>query len=476
MIPSDEPRTVWPAGSAAPAGSPGPAEAWPPEYLLERMAWLLRLRWIAVAGVSFAIICAAGLGVVLEPLPLLAIALGLAAFNVYAWSRWRTLSSRPGTVRLELAIFSQLVGDLVALALLLHYSGGVENPFAMFFAFHMTIAAMLLPSRLSLSLALIAASLHGGTVLGEFAGALDHHPLFTVAPGLDHPAHSALLWTAPTFVLGYLLAFSLMLFGITYFVQSVVERHRHVEALRREHERVAVSRERLARVGALAAGVAHAVRNPLHGLINSMDLLAAKNTADSSERETLALMGEACRRIEAVTQRLLVLTREDTLCKSPHDLGHLVQEAVRWLPHGARGSAARIETRLDPTGAVEVDANRLTEALINVIDNAVDACRDGGVVTVRTLLGSEVSDSDTVCIEVSDTGAGIVAEDLAKVFDPFFTTKPAGEGTGLGLALTRQIVEGHGGEVSIDSTPGKGTRVRILIPREEPASKEGAGT
>jgi signal transduction histidine kinase len=436
------------------------------EYLLERMGWLVQLRWFAVGGVLVTVVCAAVLRVVDDVVPLLGVTTGLATFNTYAWSRWRRSRNENSSRVLAHRVFWQLVGDLVALALLLHFSGGAQNPFAMFFAFHMALGAMLLPGTLPTYLGIIAALLHGFVVLGEFAGVLAHYSLFTVRPG-PALAHQALLWRTPGFVVGYLVAFTMMLFGVIYFVRSVVERQRGAEELRRERERLAASRERLARIGEITAGVAHAVQNPLHGLINSVDLLIVRAAADAATNETLVLMGEACRRIERVTQRLLVLTRDAPVAKKTVRLESLIQEAVTlaWRPRTG-GGAARVEMKLEAVGLVEADPDRLAEAFINVIDNALDACREGGAVTVRTV--STTADSvDNVCVEVADTGSGIAAENLTKVFDPFFTTKPVGEGTGLGLAITRRVVEEHGGEVVIESALGKGTRVRILIPRSQ---------
>jgi signal transduction histidine kinase len=121
--------------------------------------------------------------------------------------------------------------------------------------------------------------------------------------------------------------------------------------------------------------------------------------------------------------------------------------------------------KLDAVALVEADPDRLAEAFINVIDNALDACREGGAVMVRTVPNPD--SGDRICVEVTDTGDGIAAENLTKVFDPFFTTKPVGKGTGLGLAITCRVVEEHGGEIVIESALGKGTRVRILIPRSQ---------
>ncbi len=111
---------------------------------------------------------------------------------------------------------------------------------------------------------------------------------------------------------------------------------------------------------------------------------------------------------------------------------------------------------------MQLDANQLSEALLNVLDNALDACTKGGAITVRTSVGGQKD--PVVHIDIWDTGEGIAAEHLPKVFDPFFTTKAIGKGSGLGLGIARRVMEEHGGRIVLESQVGKGTRVLFLIP------------
>jgi len=144
----------------------------------------------------------------------------------------------------------------------------------------------------------------------------------------------------------------------------------------------------------------------------------------------------------------------------PTDLRRLVEEAVQLISLRASDGRGRIRIEgEEELPRVAVPRGRLRQVLINVLANAVDATRSGGGIVVRT--GAE---PDRLVVEVDDTGDGIGEEDLHRVFDPFFTTKDVGEGTGLGLYVSYEIMKNLGGDVSIESQRGRGTRVRITIP------------
>lgn len=431
------------------------------EYLLDRAAWLVRLRWFAVGGVTVAAAAAKATDFIPRSWPLFLVGTGLGLLNLVSWRRLRRMAERASGRDLARAILQQLLMDVGALAILLHYSGGAENPFVMIYAFPVAVGAMLLGWREVALLVLAAGLFHGAVVLGQSTGLLVHHSLHV--PG---PAGGSLvepLYKSARFVTGYLVAYAAMLAGVTYFVRSVAVRYRKSEAIRRQHDRVAMSRERLARMGEISAGVAHAVRNPLHGLLNSVDLLRPRLSGDAASQETLALMVEALGHIEVVTRRLLTLARDSPLDTAPCDVDALIADTLKLASAASRRSLAVIEAAPGGAGWADLDAHRFGEALANVVDNALDACRDGGTVTVRS--AAPRGAQGPIELEVVDTGPGIPPEDLRRVFDPFFTTKAVGEGTGLGLAIARRIVEEHGGQLTVESAPGQGTRVRFVVPR-----------
>jgi signal transduction histidine kinase len=441
------------------APQPGPAGDDDLAAVRERLAWIVRLRWVAIAGVVVVTLAAWRVGLVPSPLPLTVGALAMAAGNLLFVRRVRLLEGATREAH-EHALVAQILFDLLALFVLCAIGGGEGNPFAVFFAFHMAIGAMLLRPRVAFALGAIGCGLFAILVVGDHADVLPLQPLATAT----RAAELALR-------VGHVSAMLLMMLGVVYFVQSVAERLRQAERLRLEHERVALSREKFARVGELSAGVAHSIRNPLHGLLNSVELIGPHLDGDPDTEETLSLMREALRRIETVTQRLLDLTRDVPVVRVPIDLDELCSETLRLVSPRVRGSAASLETDLGQVGECDVDPTRFEEALANVLNNAIDACAAGGRVVVRTTLGP-VPDG-TVVVEVEDTGTGIAPGDLGSVFAPFFTTKAVGEGTGLGLAITRRIIEEHGGHVTVDSTLGEGTRVRFVFPRRSHEASPG---
>ncbi|MBI2191136.1 MAG: hypothetical protein HYU36_04050 [Planctomycetes bacterium] len=436
-------------------------------YLADRLVWLIRLRWLAIAGIFLAVTLGLWIGAVVGPERLFAVAAIMVLYNL-GFAAWARRALGPVSLdRLEGAVFLQMGLDITALTVLLHYSGGAENPFGMLFTFHIAIGAMLLPLRMTLALGTAASVLHGGTVLAEFFQVLPHHFLrfgISTRPVPEMAHHYPPLW-----IFGYLATFILTLFGVIYFVRSITVRYHKAEALRRAREQVAQSRERMARIGEISAGVAHTVRNPLHGLLNCVDILKRKVPPQDAAQEILDLMSEGLTRIDTVTQRLLRLSRDEPLQKTATDLNDLVREAFHFIDVKAGKKSVRVALDLADLPPVRVDPNRLSEAILNVLHNAVDACRPTDAVTVRTRLYGVPAQG--IRMEVEDSGEGIPKQHLGQVFDPFFTSKPIGEGTGLGLSITKRVIEEHGGKVTLESEVGNGTLVTFFLPFQ--ASEEG---
>jgi signal transduction histidine kinase len=244
---------------------------------------------------------------------------------------------------------------------------------------------------------------------------------------------------------------------------GIIQRKR-AEALQREHQRVALSRERMARVGEVSAGVAHTIRNPLHGVLNCVEIVETQTQrGETPSPEVLSMMRDGLVRIERVTRRLLALTRESEITPTPTDVGDLLGDVLDLTMVQAKKKLVEVILDARFTGQASLNGDRIIEGLSSVISNAIDACEEGDTVTVRAKI--EGRPRPALIIEVEDTGSGIPDAVLPRVLDPFFTTKPIGEGSGLGLAITRRVMDEHEGEVRIDSREGEGTLVRLVFPK-----------
>lgn len=423
-------------------------------------AWLIRLRWVAIIGVVFAALFAAAHGWILSATPLVAVAglMTMANLGLVFLEREVLIEGATRRFRRDQIFALQICLDLCFLTMLLHWTGGIENPFAIFFVFHMAISAISFELRRALFFCLVAVMLFGGTILLEASAVIPHYPLL-----LDKDYGESNSWRSTIYVVGYLIAFTLALFGIIAFVSKVQKKRIDAEAHAHDREMVALSRERLARVGELSAGVAHSVRNPLHGAMNCLSMLRMGPAGeDPDSLEALELMGEGLSRIESVTRRLLTYSGNRVLNCTATDINELVQDSVTFIDPRLTRAQVTVHLNLGNLPLIEIDREKIGEILINLMDNAVFACKEDGNVTINTSLVKNAE--DRVLIEVIDTGEGIAAENLRTVFDPLFTTKAVGEGSGMGLAIARRVVEEHGGKITINSKLGEFTIIQVLLP------------
>ena len=266
-------------------------------------------------------------------------------------------------------------------------------------------------------------------------------------------------------------------------------------ALRRANQRLrdemsarAVAEEQLRQsqkmesVGRLTGGIAHDFNNLLTVVIGSLDLLTRRITEPKHRRLVDNAMDGATR-AATLTARLLAFSRQQPLQPQALDVNRLV-DGMGDLLHRILGETIQVETHLAPDAwPVHADPNQLESALLNLAVNARDAMapengRTGGRLTITTanrVLAPDTLPPDTLPgeyteIAVADTGTGMTPEVVAQVFEPFFTTKPQGQGTGLGLSQVHGYVKQSGGSVVVDTAPGQGTTMRVLLPRlREPA-------
>ncbi|NOY45899.1 MAG: response regulator, partial [Deltaproteobacteria bacterium] len=218
--------------------------------------------------------------------------------------------------------------------------------------------------------------------------------------------------------------------------------------------------QKMEALGVLAGGVAHDFNNLLMAFLGNLEILKARTRGDERLDRVVDRMERAVMRARDLVRRILTFSGRQPRNEGPVDVGMVVREVVGLARSGAPPGVVLRQVG-DPSHAVvEGDASELNQALMNLVVNAVQAVGEAGTVEV----GVECSDG-RVEIWVQDDGPGIPPNLRARIFDPFFTTKAPGEGTGLGLAMVRAIVERHGGEVSVTSSPGSGTRFCITLPR-----------
>ena len=225
-------------------------------------------------------------------------------------------------------------------------------------------------------------------------------------------------------------------------------------------ERQIRNAEKLASIGQLAAGVAHEINNPLGGILNCLYNLRKGALSPARQEEYWASMEHGVRRVQKIVRQLLDFSQQHEPAFSPADINRIVDQVLGLTTHLFVPNRIRLETF--PTNdlpSVMVDRHMIEQVLMNLILNAVQAMKHGGVLTIRT------SAAEGICrVEVKDTGSGIPASVLPRVFDPFFTTKGEGEGTGLGLSVNLGIVERHGGKILVESEVGKGTTFTLCLP------------
>jgi PAS domain S-box-containing protein len=235
---------------------------------------------------------------------------------------------------------------------------------------------------------------------------------------------------------------------------------------RRPEAQLAVN-ERLAALGTLAAGVAHEINNPLAYLLANLELLEQQVSLELGPGDEQIVMIRECRegasRIAEIVRRLQGLSQTDVGRPVPLEPRQVVERAIR-LSHNELRHSARVVTTFGATPLVEADEGRLVYVLVNLLVNAAQAIPPGHVEDNEIVVTTSEDSEGRAVIEVRDTGCGILPEHLGRIFDPFFTLKAVGTGPGLGLTISHRTVTELGGTITVQSTPGKGTRFRVVLP------------
>jgi two-component system NtrC family sensor kinase len=244
--------------------------------------------------------------------------------------------------------------------------------------------------------------------------------------------------------------------------QRVDEKTRQLSGAYEEMLRV----ERMASIGKLAAVVAHEINNPLAGILTYAKLLKKRlgraAEVDPENIGMLDLMESESRRCGEIVRNLMTFGRPTSMNCEPADLNAILDRCYRLVQHHLELKSIELHLKLAPDlPHVRCDAGQIEQVLLALVMNAIDAMSSGGNLTLAT---RKTADPNEVQIEVRDDGVGMPPEILANMFEPFFTTKERGRGLGLGLAISRNIVQRHQGKIEVSSEPGRGTIFQITLP------------
>lgn len=403
------------------------------------LRWIVRLRWGAVAGQVITIFFAGRF--LRNPLPLNAMlgVCGLLALGNLAVHLWLRRSGRPG----DRACALNLLADIAELTALLALSGGRENPFAVLYLVHITIGAVILPQRWSLFVA--AASVVALSALQI----LPAHDL--ILEGDAALLHLRGRYIATLVAAAFISTFSLRM------SESLRKRGEELDRARTDAE----AAERLAALGTLAGGTAHELNTPLGTIAILAGELAAQTEGERrAEAEEIRRQVKRCK--EIISNMLAPRGGAEAEEAKEFEIAPVLEAAVRRWQEGRPGPLPKveIEPRVQRSRA-KLPVRAFEQAIANLLDNAAEATEGRPSREVRVSLSKAI---DELHLTVADNGIGVPEALLRRIGEPFFTTKEPGRGTGLGLYLARHVVEREGGEMIVESTEGRGTRVTLKVP------------
>jgi len=433
----------------------------PDDSLAQRAQWLIRLRWLAglsVAGSTF--VCARVFGIDLQEGALYGIALLLLVYNAILFLLVRRLAVVPGERGLrgvKRTINLQISADLIILTALLHFSGGVENPLAFFFIFHMIIASILLSVWESYLQATLAVLLFVLLALLEYGEVIPHHCLAGFVRYCQYQEGR--------YVLGTFCVFAVSLYLVVYMASYIAVRLRRAERAQMQANKQLREKDRIK--DEYVARLTHDIKGHL-AAIQTCLAVAIGGPMDGQVADFVDRAYRRTQKLTAFVKMLLKLTRlrlNGALDMTVFSLSDAAGSAVETVRKRAEDKTIHLSCTLAPsTQRVRAARDAIEETIVNLLLNAIKYTPEQGTISVEAR-----TEADTEVLEISDTGIGVPQAELARIFDEFYRAGNARQverdGTGLGLSLARQVIELHDGSISVFSIEGSGTTLRVVLPR-----------
>ncbi len=448
------------------------------EELFSRLQWFVKLRWLFLLGLGALLFFATQiLKLRMHLFPILIIAGLVLLYNLGFFLLQRLIRTPPLSVAtargLRIEANFQIGLDLLALVLLIHFSGGIENPFIFFFVFHMIMGSILLSGRDIWFQAGVTVGLLFLLLALSYFGLIPHYHI--------HGFASDELWTNLPYILAGIASFGATIFMAVWMTNSIARslrkreeelyltktqlerKSRELEAANRElvkQQNLLIQSEKLASMGKLSAGIAHELNNPLTGVLSFSHFIKDAHPEDDTLQNDLDVVIRETERCKRIIKGLLDFARQSQPEKTEDNVILLLQRTLALIANHKDFKNIEIIRELPPQlPLVMIDRDQMQQVFMNLIVNAGEAMPLGGTLRVSAGLAP---DREAVEIHFQDTGAGIAEKDLGKIFDPFFTTKEMG--TGLGLSISLGIIANHGGQLQVESRPGQGSTFMVRLP------------
>lgn len=432
--------------------------------LLKGAFWLTKLRWVAIFYVIVGTYVSSNiLSIKLHTSALYIIAVLLSIYNVAVLlllSRYKREDKSIPCKSVKCIINLQICVDLFLLTVLLHFSGGIENPLVFYFIFHMIIASILLSPLESYLHATFAVLLFGLLVLLEYQQIIPHYCLTGFVPYC--------LQTDKLYAFGTLFVFATALFLAVYMANYIAIRLKRAEHAYRQANIQLQEKDRIKDEYVLR--VTHDIKGHL-ATIQGCLAVVTNNMTEQPEDQNTDLIKRAYKRavelgnfVKALL-RLTHLRLSNKLEMAAFSLKDALQNSFSAVKGKAQDKSITLNYNIDSfIGDITGDRLSIEEMVTNLLLNAIKYTNKGG--TVEMNAKSKGSD---ILIEIKDTGIGIPQEEQSKIFDEFYRAtnakKVEQDGTGLGLSIAKHIIERHGGEIQVESRKGSGTTFKLTLPK-----------
>ncbi len=428
--------------------------------LIERNHWLIRLRWLAVAGSFLTVLFSTQVFKFTIPtFPLYSITATIFIYNII-FLFLLTLCKEKSAIWVNKIANAQISLDLLSLTALIHFSGGIENPFRFYFIFHMIIASILLTRQAAYLQATFAVFLFFSTVILEYQGVLSHYHLegFTA-----NNQYSNFIYVTAIFSV-----FISTLYIAVYMATSIVKRLREQEVNLREANKLLTEKDRTKSEYVLR--VTHDIKEHLAAIQSCIEPVTGEITGPLNEKQKNLLQraDERTGKLSFFVRALLEVTRiklSKEIKMEYFSFKDALAEAIVNIAPKAKDKSISVNSIIESSiDKIRGAREYIQETLTNLLANAVKYTPRNGRIDIS------VNDKgNTILIQIKDTGIGIPNDELPRIFDEFYRASNAKEverdGTGLGLSIAKQVVQRHNGKIWVESEEGRGSTFYVLLPK-----------